>query len=253
MDPLLNFKGKVAVITGAAQGFGKLLAEELAQRGAKLVISDINEAGVHKVADDIASTGAEIVALKCDVSKSEDCKAMVDSAIKYFGRVDIGVNNAGVAHEFHALHEIDEALMDSQFATNVKGVQFCMSHQIEQMLKQEGGAILNVSSMAGLGGAAKVGAYSMAKHAVIGLTKTGAVEYGRHNIRVNAICPFFTLTKMVTDIADENMQDKMSRGAPMKRLGQPKEIVAMMLMMLSPANTYMTGQCIAIDGGVSAQ
>jgi len=252
MDPLLDFTGKVAVITGAAQGFGKLLAEELAKRGAKLVISDINEAGVHKVADDIASLGGEIVALKCDVSKNEDCKAMVDAAIENFGRVDLGVNNAGVAHEFHALHEIDEALMDQQFAINVKGVQFGMSHQIEQMLKQEGGAILNVSSMAGLGGAALVGAYSMAKHAVIGLTKTGAVEYGRHNIRINAICPFFTLTKMVTDIADENMQSKMSLGAPMRRLGEPKEIVAMMLMMLSPANTYMSGQCIAIDGGVSA-
>lgn len=253
MDPLLDFTGKVAVITGAAQGFGKLLAEELAQRGAKLVISDINEAGVHKVADDIASTGAEIIALKCDVSKNEECKAMVDAAIEYFGSVDIGVNNAGIAHGFHALHEIDEALMDSQFAINVKGVQFGMSHQIEQMLKQQGGAILNVSSMAGLGGAALVGAYSMAKHAVIGLTKTGAVEYGRHNIRINAICPFFTLTKMVTDMADDKLQEKMSRGAPMKRLGEPKEIVAMMLMMLSPQNTYLTGQCIAIDGGVSAQ
>jgi NAD(P)-dependent dehydrogenase (short-subunit alcohol dehydrogenase family) len=253
MDPLLDFTGKVAVITGAAQGFGKLLAVELAKRGAKLVISDINEAGVHKVADDIASTGVEVIALKCDVSKNADCKAMVDAAIENFGRVDIGVNNAGVAHGFTAFHDIDEALMDSQFAINVKGVQFGMSHQIEQMLKQEGGAILNVSSMAGLNGAAKVAAYSMAKHAVIGLTKTGAVEYGRHNIRINAICPFFTLTNMVTDMADENMQEKMSRGAPMKRLGEPKEIVAMMLMMLSPANTYMSGQCIAIDGGVSAQ
>jgi NAD(P)-dependent dehydrogenase (short-subunit alcohol dehydrogenase family) len=252
MDPLLDFTDKVAVITGAAQGFGKLLAEELAKRGAKLVISDINEAGVHQVADDIASTGAEVYALKCDVSINNDCKAMVDAAIENFGRVDIAVNNAGVAHGFHALHEIDEALMDSQFAINVKGVQFGMSHQIAQMLKQPGGAILNVSSMAGLNGAARVGAYSMAKHAVIGLTKTAAVEYGRHDIRVNAICPFFTLTQMVTDIADDNMQAKMSKGAPMKRLGEPKEIVAMMLMILSPANTYMTGQCIAIDGGVSA-
>lgn len=252
MDPLLDFTGKVAVITGAAQGFGKLLAQELAKRGAKLVISDINEAGVHKVADEIASTGTKIVALKCDVSKKEDCKAMVDAAIEHFGKVDIGVNNAGIAHDFTALHEIDEPLMDSQFAINVKGVQFGMSYQIEQMLKQEGGAILNVSSMAGLGGAAKVAAYSMAKHAVIGLTKTGAVEYGRHNIRINAICPFFTLTQMVTDIADESMQQKMSQGAPMRRLAEPKEIVAMMLMMLSPANTYMSGQCIALDGGVSA-
>ena len=252
MDPLLDFTGKVAVITGAAQGFGQLLAEELAKRGAKLVISDINEAGVHKVADDIASNGVKVIALKCDVSKNTDCKAMVDVAIEHFGRIDIGVNNAGVAHGFTAFHEIDEALMDSQFAINVKGVQFGMRHQIQQMLTQGEGIILNVSSMAGLGGAPRGSAYSMAKHAVIGLTKTGAVEYGRSNIRINAICPFFTLTPMVTNFADEEKQSKMGRSAPMNRLAEPKEIVAMMLMMLSPANTYMTGQCIAIDGGVSA-
>ena len=133
MDPLLDFTGKVAVITGAAQGFGQLLAEELAQRGAKLVISDINEAGVHQVADALIATGAEVFALKCDVSKNAECKEMVDVAIKHFGRVDIGVNNAGIAHAFTALHQIDEAIMDSQFAVNVKGVQFGMSHQIEQM------------------------------------------------------------------------------------------------------------------------
>ncbi|WP_159819969.1 SDR family NAD(P)-dependent oxidoreductase [Colwellia sp. 20A7] len=253
MDPLLDFTGKVAVITGAAQGFGQLLAEELAKRGAKLVISDINEAGVMKVADGIKATGADVIAMACNVAKNDDCKAMVDAAIEHFGKVDIGVNNAGIAHEFMPLHDIDEAIMDSQFAVNVKGVQFGMRHQIQQMLKQGEGAILNVSSMAGLGGAARGGAYAMAKHAVIGLTKTGAVEYGRNNIRINAICPFFTLTPMVTNFADDEQQKRMSRGAPMHRLGEPKEIVAMMLMMLSPANTYMTGQCIAIDGGVSAQ
>jgi len=252
MDPLLDFTGKVAVITGAAQGFGQLLAEQLAQRGAKLVIGDINEVGVQQVADHIAATGAEVIALKCDVAKNTDCKNMVDTAITHFGRVDIGVNNAGVAHEFMPLHQISEAIMDNQFAINVKGVQFGMSHQIAQMLTQDGGAILNVSSMAGLCGAARGSAYSMAKHAVIGLTKTGAVEYARNNIRINAICPFFTLTPMVTNFADHEQQQHMSRSAPMKRLGEPKEIVAMMLMMLSPANTYMTGQCIAIDGGVSA-
>jgi len=252
MDPLLDFTGKVAVITGAAQGFGQLLAQELAKRGAKLVISDINEAGVRKVADDIASRGAEVIAMKCDVSKDASCKAMVETAIEHFGRVDIGVNNAGVAHEFMPLHQIDEAIMDSQFAINVKGVQFGMRYQIQQMLKQGEGAILNVSSMAGLVGAARGSAYSMAKHAVIGLTKTGAVEYGRNNIRINAICPFFTLTPMVTNFADAEKQQKMAVGTPMNRLGEPKEIVAVMLMMLSPANTYMTGQCIAVDGGVSA-
>lgn len=253
MDPLLDFTDKVAVITGAAQGFGKLLAESLAERGAKLVIGDIKETEVMAVAENLSAKGAAVIGMRCDVSNNDNCKAMVDAAVKNFGQLNIAVNNAGVAHEFMPLHEIDESIMDSQFAINVKGVQFGMRYQISQMLTQGEGAILNVSSMAGLCGAARGSAYAMAKHAVIGLTKTGAVEYARSNIRINAICPFFTLTPMVTSFADETMQGKMSKGAPMGRLGEPKEIVAMMLMMLSPANTYMTGQCIAIDGGVSAQ
>ena len=252
MDPLLDFTGKVALITGAAQGFGKLIVQELAVRGAKLVIGDINYEGVKEVAQALSAQGAEVIALDCDVSKNTDCKEMVDIAVKNFGQLDIAVNNAGVAHDWTPLHETDEALMDRQFSVNVKGVQFGMRHQITQMLTQSSGSILNVSSMAGLTGAPKVSAYSSAKHAVIGLTKSGAVEYGRHNIRINAVCPFFTLTNMVTDMADEESLAFLSKGAPMKRLGEPEEIVAMMLMILSPANTYMTGQCIAIDGGVSA-
>ncbi|NQY63672.1 MAG: SDR family oxidoreductase [Alteromonadaceae bacterium] len=252
MDPLLDFTDKVALITGAARGFGKLLAQELASRGAKLVIGDINVEGVKSVAEALSAKGVEVIALSCDVSRDVDCKAMVDAAVENFGQLDIAVNNAGVAHDWTALHETDEALMDRQFSINVKGVQFSMRHQITQMLTQNNGSILNVSSIAGIAGAPKVSAYSAAKHAVIGLTKSGAIEYGRHNIRVNAVCPFFTLTKMVTDMADEESLKFLSKGTPMKRLGEPEEIVAMMLMILSPANTYLTGQCIAIDGGVSA-
>ncbi|WP_286267474.1 SDR family NAD(P)-dependent oxidoreductase [Thalassotalea atypica] len=252
MDSLLDFQSKVVLITGAAQGFGKLLAQEFAQRGARLVISDVKEDAVMKVGEDINANGAEVVAMGCDVSKSEDCKAMVDKAVEVFGRVDIAVNNAGIAPAMSPLHLTDEATMDRQFGVNVKGVQFGMRFQIEQMLKQDSGAILNVSSMAGLGGAPMVASYSAAKHAVVGLTKTGAVEYAASNIRINAICPFFTLTNMVTDMADDDLQSTFARRAPMKRLAEPKEVVATILLMLSPANTYMTGQCIAVCGGVSA-
>lgn len=252
MDSLLDFTSKVVVITGAAQGFGQLLAESLAERGAKLVLGDINEAKVKEVADALSAKGVDAIALKCDVSKNDNCKAMVDMAVEKFGRVDIAVNNAGISQPFLPLHEIDESLMDQQFAVNVKGVQFGMRHQITQMLKQGGGNILNVSSRAGIGAAASLGAYGAAKHAVIGLTKTGAVEYARHNIRINAICPSFALTPMVTDVADDGLQTQMSKIVPMKRLGEPEEVVVMMVMMLSPANTYLTGQCISVDGGVSA-
>ncbi|GLX85785.1 3-oxoacyl-ACP reductase [Thalassotalea loyana] len=252
MDPLLDFTDKVVIVTGAAQGFGKLLSIELAKRGAKLVISDIKAEQVQDVGDTIAASGAEVYAMTCNVAKASDCKAMVDRAVEVFGRVDIAVNNAGIAHDFGTIHEIDEDVMDLQFAVNVKGVQFGMKHQISQMLQQGGGSILNVSSMAGLCGAPLAGAYAAAKHAVIGLTKTAAVEYAKKNIRVNAICPFFTLTPMVTNIADEELQQNLGRRAPIGRLAEPEEVVNTMLLMLSPGNTYFTGQSIAVDGAVSA-
>ena len=252
MDALLNFESKVVLITGAAQGLGKLLAEELAKRGANLVISDINEKGINDVADTLSSAGYKVVAQVCNVTDSEQCKALVETAKEHYGRLDIAVNNAGIAPAFAPLHLTDEATMDKQFNVNVKGVQFGMRHQIEQMLGQGGGVILNVSSMAGLGGAPTIASYAAAKHAVIGLTKTGAIEYARNNIRVNAMCPFFTLTPMVTNVSDDESRKTLARGCPMKRLAQPQEIVNAMVLMLSPGNTYMNGQCIAIDGGVSA-
>jgi len=252
MDPLLNFSDKVVLITGAAQGFGQLLAQELGQRGAKLVLGDINYSQVQQVAQQLVDSGVSAIAVNCDVSKKEHCQTMVDSAVETFGRLDIAVNNAGVGHEWTPFHHIDDEVMDQQFEVNVKGVQWGMRYQIKQMRSQDSGIILNVSSIAGLRGAPKLAAYCAAKHAVIGLTKSAAVDYGRDNIRINAICPFFTLTKMVTDFSDQASRDMISQGTPMKRLGQPQEIVAMMVMMLSPANTYLTGQCIAVDGGLSA-
>lgn len=252
MEPYLDFTNKVVLITGAAQGFGKLLAEALAIRGAKLVISDVNAKGIEEVKSSFIAKGFDVVAMPCDVSIDSDCLAFRNLAVDKFGQIDIAVNNAGIAHDFTPLHEIDESTMNSQFNVNVKGVQSGMKYQIQQMLKQGEGTILNVSSMAGIGGAAGLSAYSAAKHAVIGLTKSASAEYARHNIRINAVCPFFTLTQMVTNASDEAKQAKMSRGTPMNRLGQPEEIVAMMVLMLSPANTYMTGQCVAIDGGLSA-
>mgnify|MGYP000338321112 CR=1 FL=1 len=154
------------------------------------------------------------------------------------------------------LTETTEEMMDKQFAVNVKGVFFGMKYQIPAM--DGDGIVLNVSSMAGLSGAPKIVSYAAAKHAVIGLTKTAAVEYGKKGIRTNAVCPFFSLTPMVTETgmgtnaSVDELESFLGRGSPMKRLGKPEEIVAVMLMCLSSASSYLNGQCIAIDGGVSA-
>jgi len=187
------------------------------------------------------------------VSIEEQCKNMVDAAILEYGQLDIAINNAGIApSELLPLHLTDEQTMDMQFNVNVKGVQLGMKHQIAQMLSQPEGVILNVSSMAGLGGAPYISSYSAAKHAVLGLTKSAAIEYATKNIRINAICPFFTLTKMITDSGLTKSLDKLAEGTPMKRLANPEEVVAFMLLMVSPKNSYMTGQCVAVDGGLSA-
>ncbi len=255
MDPILDFTGKSVIITGAASGFGKLLAEELGKRGASLVLGDINTDALDAVADTLAGQGVKVAAVKCDVASEADCKAMVDTALAQFGHLDMAVNNAGIAHAFIPFDQLTDEVLDQQININVKGVMYGMKHQIAAM-KENGGAIVNVSSMAGLGGAPKIGAYSAAKHAVIGMTKTAAVEYARRNIRVNAVCPFYSHTPMVDEgeLSEnkETVHAMLASGSPMKRLGQPEEIVTVMLMLLSPANSYMTGQSLAVDGGVSA-
>lgn len=248
---LTSYAGQVVMITGAASGFGELLARELAAMGARLVLGDRNHEGLQRVARELRAAGAEVVDLHCDVTREAEVKAMVDAAVASFGRLDVGVNNAGMSTPMKALIDTLESDLDLNFAVNAKGVFFGMKHQITQMLKQGGGVILNVASMAGLGGAPKLAAYSAAKHAVIGLTRTGAAEYARRNIRVNAVCPFYSSTPMVTEGLAEHVE-YLSQASPMKRLGTPGETVAVMLMLCARENSYMTGQAVAVDGGVSA-
>lgn len=257
MDKLLDFTGKTVLITGAAQGFGALLAEELAARGANLVLGDIKIEPLEGLAKKLKSQGTKVIVQHCNVAKEADGKALVDSAIDQFGRLDIAVNNAGIGQPLLLTESVSDDTFESQWRVNVMGVQYGMRHQLIAMKKQASGVILNVSSMAGLGGAPQLAAYCAAKHAVIGLTKTAAVETAAQNIRVNAICPFFTLTPLVTEselcsAGLEQAKATLSRGAPMRRLAEPEEIVNVMLMLVSPGNTYMTGQAIAVDGGVSA-
>jgi NAD(P)-dependent dehydrogenase (short-subunit alcohol dehydrogenase family) len=196
------------------------------------------------------------IGLACDVSRKSDCAAMVNAAVEAFGQLDIAVNNAGIAGEMKHVTDFTETDIDLQFSVNAKGVMFGMQCQIPQMRSGGGGTILNVSSMAGLGAAPKAAAYAAAKHAIVGLTKTAAFEYARDNVRVNAICPYFTMTEMLTEIGSSGGIDDINaflgRGTPMRRVGRPEEIVNVMLMMISPGNTFMNGQAIAVDGGSSA-
>ncbi len=258
MDSLLDFSNKTALITGAASGFGKLLATELGQRGANLVLADFNTEGLNATAQEARALGAKVASLSGDVSEESHAEALVALAVAEFGKLDIAVNNAGIAPHLAPMTQLDGDTLGRQFDVNAKGVAFGLKHQLRQMTQQQDGAILNVSSMAGIGGTPMGSSYGAAKHAVIGLTKTAAVECGGMNVRVNAICPFFTQTPMVDNPSlnpndDINELNKnLARGCPMKRIARIEEVVNVMVMMLSPHNSYMNGIAVPVDGGMSA-
>lgn len=249
--PHTEFHDKVVLITGASSGLGATLARTLAAKRARLVLGDINETRLLQFAGQLRAEGAQVHAQGCDVSSEAEVKALCSAAASTFGTLDIAVNNAGMSPPRKKLVDTTEQDMDMAFAVNAKGVLFGMKHQIP-LMERAGGAILNVSSVAGIGASPKLAAYSAAKHAIIGLSKTAAVEYARERIRVNAICPFYTATPLVTQTEMAMMQDFYAQSTPMKRIAQPEEVVAAMLSLIAPGNTYLTGQVLAVDGGVTA-
>jgi len=258
MDNLLDFTDQSTLITGAASGFGEALALALATRGAKLCLADFNAEGLADTVKQVEALGGEVVSLVGDIADEAHNEALVLLAKERFGRLDIAVNNAGVAPRLGPMTQLDGPTLDRQLAVNAKGVAFGMKHQMRAMGAQKNGAILNVSSMAGLGGTPMGSSYCAAKHAVIGMTKTAAVEMGSVNVRVNAICPFFTATPMVDNPFlnpngnIEEVNKNLARGCPLKRIAKVEEIVNVMVMVLSPHNTYMNGIAIPVDGGMSA-
>lgn len=255
-----RFDGLTAIVSGASGGFGKRLAERLAAEGAKLVLSDIREESLHALAADL---GGEVAVLAGDVAKEEHSRDLVALAIKQFGRIDVAFNNAGIAHGFSKL-----PLMDSEEARRVididlMGVFYAMKHQLPALERQyrrdgRGGAIVNVASVAGIAGAPRLAVYSAAKHGVVGLTRSAAAEYASKGIRINAVCPSYARTPMATDalgiIAEDpaTAEKELTRGVPMRRLAEVDEVIEVMLFAGSPANSFMTGQTLAVDGGITA-
>lgn len=251
----IKFDDKVVQITGAGSGFGRTAALEFAKAGAKLVLSDVNMSGLDETMNLLGLGDDRAIAMGCDVSKAEDVATMAKAGVDHFGRLDIAINNAGIANEMARIIDTSLKEFDLVMAVNVRGVFLCMQSELKQMSQQGHGVILNVSSVAGLIGAPFVGAYSASKHAVIGLTKTAALEYARKNIRVNAICPAFCHTPMVEKIIDdENGQKRerdMAQVIPLGRLGTAKEIVDGMMWLCSDQNSFTTGQALAFDGGLT--
>lgn len=247
------FNDKVILITGAAGGFGSLLAERLLGYGAKLMLGDRSEDGLATLAQRLGGIGARLQTRVCDVTAEDQIRELVEQAVSQFGVIDIAVNNAGMSTPMTSFIDVSEKEFDLNLSVNLKGVFLGMKHQIRHMLANpNGGIILNVASKAGVGGAPLLAAYSAAKHGVIGLTKTAALEFARNNIRVNAICPYYSPTPMVVNGISESVLERLAKLTPARRLARPEEIVDAMLMLLSPASSYMNGQAIVLDGGMSA-
>jgi NAD(P)-dependent dehydrogenase (short-subunit alcohol dehydrogenase family) len=246
-----QFAGKVAFVTGAANGIGRAAALAFAREGASVVVADISESGNQEIGRLINDLGAQALAVRCDVSRSDDVRQALNATSERFGRLDFAFNNAGIEYKIQPAVDITEEEWDRIMDIDLRVVFVCMKHEIPLMLKQGGGAIVNTSSGAGVKGFKGGAAYVAAKHGVVGLTKAAALDYAHANICINAVCP---------GIIDTPMMDRFSGGTaegreaviaqePIGRMGTPEEIAAAVVWLCSDAADFVVGTALIVDGG----
>jgi NAD(P)-dependent dehydrogenase (short-subunit alcohol dehydrogenase family) len=249
-----SYTGKVAFVTGAANGIGRATALAFAREGANVVVADVSEEGNQETSRMIEELGGRSIAVRCDVSRAEDVKAALDKALDVFGRLDFAFNNAGVEQPITATSEITEEEWNRIIRINLTGVFLGMKYEIPLMLKQGGGAIVNTASGAGVKGFAGQAAYAAAKHGVVGLTKSAALDYAAQNIRINAVCPGIIATPMMdrfTGGTHEGEQRVIAQ-EPIGRMGKPEEIAATVVWLCSDAAAFVVGHAMVVDGGQTA-
>ena len=248
----ISFENKVALVTGAGSGLGLATAKAFAESGAAVALADWNETAARAAADDLAARGHKALAIHCDVADDAQVEAMVEQTVATFGSLDAAYNNAGVQNIVAETADATREDFDRVMAINLRGVWSCMKFELRQMRKQGSGAIVNCSSIGGLVGAPGRGTYHAAKHGVIGLTKSSALEYAAQGIRINAVCPGLIHTPMADQMMAAGQADALNamlKDVPIGRLGRPEEIADAVLWLCSSAATLMVGHALAVDGG----
>ncbi|WP_434456082.1 SDR family oxidoreductase [Stutzerimonas urumqiensis] len=250
----MTFSGRVALVTGGAAGIGRATALAFAAEGVQVMVADLDAQAGERTVSLIREQGGEAEFIRCDVTRGPEVQAMVEATLQRFGRLDYAFNNAGIEIEKGRLAEGEESEFDAIMGVNVKGVWLCMKHQLPVMLAQGGGAIVNTASVAGLGAAPKMSIYAASKHAVIGLTKSAAIEYAKKGIRVNAVCPAVIDTDMFRRAyeADPRKAEFAAAMHPVGRIGKVEEIAAAVLYLCSDGAAFTTGHALAVDGGATA-
>ena len=245
---------KVALITGGTSGIGRATAIAMSVAGAKVVFSGRREAEGEEVANSIRKSGAECLFVKSDVSSEADVKTLVQKTITTYGKLDCAFNNAGIESTPKPLHEQSIEDFDKLMSINVRGLFLCMKYEIQQMLTQGSGVIINNSSTSGLIAFADTSPYVASKHAVMGLTRSAALDYALLGIRINAVNPGLTATQMIDRFSNKDpaLEQQLASIVPMGRMGKPEEIASTVVFLCSDAASYITGQSIVIDGGFTA-
>jgi NAD(P)-dependent dehydrogenase (short-subunit alcohol dehydrogenase family) len=243
-----EFEGKVAVVTGAASGIGRATALAYAREGGRVLVSDLNEAGAEETVGMIRAGGGEAAAIRTDVSRPEECEAMVARAVELYGRLDCACNNAGIGGEQAPVADVSVEGWNRVIAVNLSSVFYSMKYEIPAMLAGGGGAIVNMASILGAVGFAGAAGYVAAKHGMVGLTKNAALECATQGVRVNAVGPAFIRTPLVA-----GLEDAVLPLHPMGRLGTPEEVADLVLFLSSGRASFITGSYYPVDGGYLAR